>query len=52
MEHTRRKPEIQTLDDLFGIKPVPKIDVPEGASFSETVVSNDDWREGWADAYR
>ena len=35
----RKKPEIQTLDDLFGIPPTPAVDVPEGTAFVETVVS-------------
>lgn len=35
----RKKPEIQTLDDLFGITPTPAVDVPEGTAFVETVVS-------------
>ena len=39
MEAARKKPEIQTLDDLFGIPPVPTVDVPDGAIFVETVVS-------------
>ena len=39
MEAARKKPEIQTLDDLFGIPSVPAVDVPDGAFFVETVVS-------------
>ena len=39
MEAARKKPEIQTLDDLFGITPAPAVDVPDGAAFVETVVS-------------
>ena len=39
MEAARKKPEIQTLDDLFGITPAPTVDVPDGAAFVETVVS-------------
>lgn len=39
MEAARKKPEIQTLDDLFGITPIPAVDVPDGAAFVETVVS-------------
>lgn len=35
----RKKPEIQTLDDLFGIPSTPAVDVPEGTAFVETVVS-------------
>ena len=35
----RKKPEIQTLDDLFGITPTPAVDVPEGTAFVENVVS-------------
>ena len=35
----RKKPEIQTLDDLFGIPPTPAVDLPEGTAFVETVVS-------------
>lgn len=35
----RKKPPIQTLDDLFGIPSVPTANVPDGASFVETVVS-------------
>ena len=38
MEAARKKAEIQTLDDLFGITPAPAVDVPDGATFSETVV--------------
>ena len=38
MEAARKKPEITTLDDLFGITPAPAVDVPDGATFSETVV--------------
>ena len=39
MEAARRKPEIQTLDDLFGISPTPAINVPDGTEYHETVVS-------------
>jgi ParB family chromosome partitioning protein len=39
LEAARKKPEIQTLDDLFGIPSVPAVDVPDGAFFVETVVS-------------
>jgi ParB family chromosome partitioning protein len=35
----KKKPEIQTLDDLFGIAPAPVIDVPDGTAYHETVVS-------------
>jgi ParB family chromosome partitioning protein len=35
----RKKPEIQTLDDLFGITPAPAVDVPDGTAYHETVVS-------------
>ena len=38
MEAERKKLEIQTLDDLFGIPPTPNIDVPEGTKLVETVV--------------
>ena len=39
MEAARKKPEIQTLDDLFGIPAAPAVDVPDGAEYHETVVS-------------
>ena len=39
MEAERRKPEIQTLDDLFGIPPAPAVEVPDGTAYHETVVS-------------
>ena len=39
MEPVKRKTEIQTLDDLFGITPSPAIDVPDGTEYHETVVS-------------
>ncbi len=39
MEAARKKPEIQTLDDLFGITPSPASQVPEGTDFVEPVVS-------------
>ncbi|MCD7947391.1 MAG: ParB/RepB/Spo0J family partition protein [Oscillospiraceae bacterium] len=39
MEAARRKPEIQTLDDLFGITPAPAVAVPDGTEFQESVVS-------------
>lgn len=39
MEAARRKLEIQTLDDLFGITPTPTIEVPDGTEYHETVVS-------------
>ena len=39
MEAARKKQEIQTLDDLFGIPPKPDIDVPEGTTLVEAVVS-------------
>ena len=39
MDAVKKKPEIQTLDDLFGIAPAPAVDVPDGAAFVETVVS-------------
>ena len=39
MESVRKKPEIQSLDDLFGIPPAPSVDVPEGTAFAETVVT-------------
>ena len=39
MESARKKPEIQTLDDLFGITPAPAVDVPKGTAFAESVVS-------------
>ena len=39
MEVARKKPEIQTLDDLFGITPTPVIEVPDGTEYHETVVS-------------
>ena len=35
----RKKPEITTLDDLFGIPPTPSVDVPDGTTLVETVVS-------------
>lgn len=38
MEAAKKKPEITTLDDLFGITPVPAVDVPEGTEFAESVV--------------
>ena len=39
METARKKPEIQTLDDLFGIPATPAVDVPDGTEYHETVVS-------------
>ena len=39
MEAVRKKPEIQTLDDLFGIPAAPAVDVPDGTEYHETVVS-------------
>ena len=39
MEAGRKKPEIATLDDLFGIPPAPAIEVPDGTEYHETVVS-------------
>lgn len=39
MEAARKKPEIQTLDDLFGITPTPAVEVPDGTEYHETVVS-------------
>lgn len=39
MEVARKKPEIQTLDDLFGIPSTPTFDVPAGTEYHETVVS-------------
>lgn len=38
MEAAKKKPAIQTLDDLFGITPAPAVDVPEGTEFAESVV--------------
>lgn len=38
MEAAKKKPEITTLDDLFGITPAPAVDVPEGTEFAESVV--------------
>ena len=38
MAQERNKTAIQSLDDLFGITPAPAVDVPDGATFSETVV--------------
>jgi len=38
LEAAKKKPEITTLDDLFGITPVPAVDVPEGTEFAESVV--------------
>ena len=39
MESEKKKPEIQTLDDLFGIPSTPSLDVPDGTEYHETVVS-------------
>jgi len=39
LETARKKPEIQTLDDLFGIPATPAVDVPDGTEYHETVVS-------------